>query len=66
MIPIGVYFSDNFSEKTGIARVVEALQCAEWVNMEIEGIVLAVIQLCLVESRLKSLFEFSCVRTKMP
>lgn len=28
---------DNFSEKTGIARVVEALQCAEWVNMEIEG-----------------------------
>ena len=28
---------DDFREKTGIERVVEALQCAEWPNMKMKG-----------------------------
>ncbi|XP_027058174.1 alpha- and gamma-adaptin-binding protein p34-like [Pocillopora damicornis] len=31
---------DDFQEKTGIDRVVEALQCAEWPNMKMRGRVL--------------------------
>lgn len=28
---------DEFREKTGIERVVEALQCADWPNMKMKG-----------------------------
>lgn len=32
-----LYTVDDFREKTGIERVVEALQCAEWPNMKMKG-----------------------------
>jgi len=32
-----LYTVDDFREKTGIERVVEALQCAEWPNMKLKG-----------------------------
>ena len=29
--------TDDFAEKTGVARAVQALQCGEWPNMELRG-----------------------------
>lgn len=36
-------FIDEFGEKFGIARVIEALQCAKWPNMKMKGIVLMIL-----------------------
>ena len=29
--------TDDFADKTGVARAVQALQCGEWPNMELRG-----------------------------